>query len=153
MGLGASGPWTTPFDYGVWGLNGRFGPFRPPTASMLHGPWAVGPISPLLAQRGQVGKTSSPDSRWVSNHNRAYLSLFWPKAQEAQNDQKPKFAIIDNLTEDYNHVLWKGPAAQKSFNKGLPLAQSNGFKPAGTNCGAYKVSYTIMHHFFSGIKW
>ncbi|MBW0532158.1 hypothetical protein O181_071873 [Austropuccinia psidii MF-1] len=33
--------WANPFHYGIPGLNGFFGPFRRPTASMVCGPWAI----------------------------------------------------------------------------------------------------------------
>ncbi|MBW0561712.1 hypothetical protein O181_101427 [Austropuccinia psidii MF-1] len=41
------GLWAHPFDYGGLGLSGLFGPFRPPTASMVHRPWSVGPLGPF----------------------------------------------------------------------------------------------------------
>ncbi|MBW0482719.1 hypothetical protein O181_022434 [Austropuccinia psidii MF-1] len=54
---GASGPsshmeglWTTPFYLEVWGISGRFGPFRPPMASTVCSPYAMGQIRPHLGQ-------------------------------------------------------------------------------------------------------
>ncbi|MBW0566188.1 hypothetical protein O181_105903 [Austropuccinia psidii MF-1] len=45
------GSWATPFINGVFGLNGLFGPFRPPTARTDRGPRSAvrRPIRPLLA--------------------------------------------------------------------------------------------------------
>ncbi|MBW0586253.1 hypothetical protein O181_125968 [Austropuccinia psidii MF-1] len=64
----ASGPsshnqgfWLNPFDYGVYGLNGLFGPFRTPMASTAHGPYTMvcGILRPFLAKRVQ-GEVHQP---------------------------------------------------------------------------------------------
>ncbi|MBW0582312.1 hypothetical protein O181_122027 [Austropuccinia psidii MF-1] len=86
------GPWTNPLYYGGFGLNGLFGPFRPPTASMAHGLRSMIPLGPFWpksneAKKGQGGSSSSPKVRWVQNHTWDHLSQFWP-----QNPTNPEMA-------------------------------------------------------------
>ncbi|MBW0513662.1 hypothetical protein O181_053377 [Austropuccinia psidii MF-1] len=68
------GLWANPFHWQFPGLNGLFGPFRPPIASTVRTPWSLvhrprtavrGPFRPLLAysneaKRGQSGEAHQP---------------------------------------------------------------------------------------------
>ncbi|MBW0475174.1 hypothetical protein O181_014889 [Austropuccinia psidii MF-1] len=55
------GLWLNPVDYGVYGLNGLFGPFRPLMISMAHGLWdpqvpfGLNPMGKSISPQGQVG--------------------------------------------------------------------------------------------------
>ncbi|MBW0503078.1 hypothetical protein O181_042793 [Austropuccinia psidii MF-1] len=86
--------WAHPFHQGGPDLNGLFGPFRPPTTSMVHGPQSIGHV---LWSVGQLGafwpnpmrqKGAKGAAQWVPNHNWAHLSQSWP-----QIPSNPKMAI------------------------------------------------------------
>ncbi|MBW0503193.1 hypothetical protein O181_042908 [Austropuccinia psidii MF-1] len=66
-----------------------------------------GIIRPLLAQRGQGGRSSAPKARWVSNHKWAHLSQFWPR-KWPKHIRTPKLAIVQSMASG-NH---QGPPAQ-----------------------------------------
>ncbi|MBW0575365.1 hypothetical protein O181_115080 [Austropuccinia psidii MF-1] len=79
--LGASRPpshhlwfWATPFHYRGLGLDGLFGPFRPPMASTVRGPRSIGQLGPFWPNPMRP----KGEARWVPNHNWTHLSQFWP---------------------------------------------------------------------------
>ncbi|MBW0500981.1 hypothetical protein O181_040696 [Austropuccinia psidii MF-1] len=66
------------------GLNGLFGPFRPPTASTVHSPWSVGQLgpfwpNPMRPKGDKGGRPLAPKARWVPNHNWAHLIQISPQ--------------------------------------------------------------------------
>ncbi|MBW0587960.1 hypothetical protein O181_127675 [Austropuccinia psidii MF-1] len=79
--------WATPFHWGGLGLNGLFGPFRPPTAPMACGPRSVGQLGPFWPNpmRPKGGNHLAPKARWVPNHNWTHLSQNWSSIPWTQN--------------------------------------------------------------------
>ncbi|MBW0487867.1 hypothetical protein O181_027582 [Austropuccinia psidii MF-1] len=120
------GLWHTPFDLGVYGHNGLFGPFRPPTASRAHSPWDL--LCPFWAisneaKRGQGVSKLSPKARLVPKNQWAHLSPFWPKIPRILNwskgPQDPKLATINTgpHSQPMASGSHQGPPAE--FQKGF----------------------------------
>ncbi|MBW0590605.1 hypothetical protein O181_130320 [Austropuccinia psidii MF-1] len=88
--LGASRPpshhfwfWAIPFHQWSLGLNGLFGPFRPPTASAARGLRSVGQLGPFWPNpmRTKGGNHLAPKARWVPNINWTHLNQFGHKSR------------------------------------------------------------------------
>ncbi|MBW0508050.1 hypothetical protein O181_047765 [Austropuccinia psidii MF-1] len=100
----ASGPSDT--IQRVWGLSGPNMPFRPPTASMVRGPWAVGPVRPLLAEF-QGGRSVGPPETVFGP--RRQKPQKWPKdpnnSKVTQEPKTIKLVINDHGPHYSTHCL------------------------------------------------
>ncbi|MBW0573322.1 hypothetical protein O181_113037 [Austropuccinia psidii MF-1] len=110
------------------GLNGLFGPFRPPTAPTARGPWSVGQLgpfwpNPMRPKWAKGGSYLAPQARWVPKP-----PLDPPEPKLVTNPLDPKLAkdlldtnlAINPVGPIFGHGLWKPPEATRSAQSAFP---------------------------------
>ncbi|MBW0512709.1 hypothetical protein O181_052424 [Austropuccinia psidii MF-1] len=146
----AYGPWHNPLYLWGFGLNGLFGPFRPPTASTVDSPWSVGPLGPFWPKSKGVGHK-------LPNHKWAHLIQFWPQnpinVKWPKTTLGPKMAINQSIASS-NHQRPPDHLQERiplQFRGRLLLPQCTPYSRIQEWC-----IYGIIYHyapFCSAIQW